>query len=161
LSHAITSQRGRTGRGGTLRRKGRDVVVACASVLVLAFLVLFAVAAPSNELSASVGSVVPRPGESVNVEGRIVGASGDGLEGAEVVVRRAGMEPARALTNSSGRFRVSFRAACATYDVSLAAVASGDEVATSTTSRLCPGDSLPVDARVVTHGTFLWVPGPR
>jgi hypothetical protein len=98
---------------------------------------------------------------TATVEGRVLGPSGDGLEGAEVIVRRAGMTPVRALADSSGAFRVALRGRCASYLVSLSAKSQGDTVDTSARHRLCPGDSLPVDARVVTQGNFLWVPGPR
>jgi hypothetical protein len=91
----------------------------------------------------------------------VLGPTGDGLEGAEIVVRRTGMAPVRTLADTSGAFRVALRGDCATYFVSLQAEAQGDTVGTSARRHLCPGDSLPVDARVVTHGHFLWVPGPR
>ena len=93
--------------------------------------------------------------------GRVVGPTGDGIKGAEVVVRRSGMTPVRALADASGAFRVALRGECASYVVSLSAKSGGDTVGTSARRHLCPGDALPVDARVVTHGHFLWVPGPR
>ena len=161
MSQAANSGHARSGSVPKSKAAGRDVMVACASAAVVAFLVFFAVAGPSSELSASVGPVVPRPGMTATVEGRVLGPSGDGLEGAEVIVRRAGMTPVRALADSSGAFRVALRGRCASYLVSLSAKSQGDTVDTSARRRLCPGDSLPVDARVVTQGNFLWVPGPR
>ncbi len=139
----------------------RDVVVASSSAAVLVFLVLFAVAGPSSELSANVGPVVPRPGDAVMVEGRVTGPAGDGLEGAEIEVRGPGMAPVRRLADASGAFRVALEGSCRTYVVALSAESGGDTVETTSRHRLCPGDSLPVDARVVSQGHFLWIPGPR
>ena len=148
-------------RKRSLRSSLRDVLVAGASAGVVALLVLFAVAAPNPELTASVGPVVPRPGTSAVVEGRVLEPNGGGLEGARIHVRRAGRTAGTAVSDEGGSFRVELGGSCATYAVSLRAETEGDEVETASTWRLCPGDSLPVDARVVTHGHFLWVPGPR
>ena len=137
------------------------MVVATWSVAVLVFLVLFAVAAPSSKLSADFGPVVPRPGDAVTVEGRVTGPSGNGLEGAEIEVRSQGMSPVRRLADASGAFRVAFDGSCSQYVLALSAESGGDTVETTSRHRLCPGDSLPVDARVVTQGHFLWIPGPR
>lgn len=161
MGHLAASSRARSGVGKTWRRAGRDAVVASASAAVLAFLVFFAVAAPTGELTASVGPVVPRPGTTATVEGRVLGPTGDGLEGAEIVVRRTGMRPVRTVADPSGAFRVALRGDCATFTVSLRAEARGDTMRTSARRHLCPGDSLPVDARVVMQGHFLWIPGPR
>jgi hypothetical protein len=95
------------------------------------------------------------------VEGRVLTAGGGGLEGAEVAVLRAGGDRQTASSGPDGTFRVFLSGGCSTYTVLLRARASGDAVETASRARLCPGDSLPVDARVVTYGHFLWVPGPR
>ena len=139
----------------------RDVVVASTSAGVVVLLVLFAFAAPSPELTASVGPVVPRPGTNAVVEGRVLEANGGGLEGARIHVSRAGRTAGMAVSDEGGAFRVELDGSCAVYAVSVRAESEGDEVETASTRRLCPGDSLPVDARVVTNGHFLWVPGPR
>jgi hypothetical protein len=144
-----------------LQQLARDVVVASASVAVLLFLVAFAIAGPSAELETSVGPVVPRPGTEALVAGRVVAADGAGLEGAEIAVRRSGRVLASARSDSSGAFRLELTGGCSTYAISLQARTLGEVVGTTSRRRLCPGDSLPVDARIVTQGHFLWVPGPR
>lgn len=144
------------------RRLVRDALVASTSVAVLALLVFVAVASPSSKLMANVGPVVPRPGKQAVVEGRVLEANGGGLEGAEVaVLRKGGGEREIASSGADGAFRVVLDGGCSTYTVFVRAEASGDDVETASRARLCPGDSLPVDARVVTYGHYLWVPGPR
>ena len=139
----------------------RNAGVAGSSVAVLAFLVLFALAGPSNELKASIGPVVPRPGLDAVVEGRILTAGGGGLEGARIAVQRAGRIAGSAVSDDAGAFRVELDGACSSYAISVRADVGGDELVDHSTRRLCPGDALPVDARVETNGHFLWVPGPR
>lgn len=95
------------------------------------------------------------------VEGRVLEADGGGLQGAQIVVREGGRVVANAQSRDDGAFRVDLRGGCAAYDVSIRARASGSNVDAATRRQLCPGDALPVDARVVTEGHFLWVPGPR
>jgi len=144
------------------RARIRDATVALASAGVLALLVFYAVAAPSVSLSANVGPVVPRPGPASVVLGRVLTSSGGGLKGARVEVRRTGREAGTfALSNAAGAFRVELPGSCAVYEISVRARAEGSTVATNARRRLCPGDALPIDARVVTQGHFLWVPGPR
>ena len=118
-------------------------------------------AAPSAKLTASFGPVVPRPGANAVVEGRVLKADGGGLQGAQIVVRESGHPVGNAQSRDSGAFRVDLRGSCAAYDISIRARASGSNVDATTRRQLCPGDALPVDARVVTEGHFLWVPGPR
>lgn len=139
----------------------RDVGVAGSSVAVLAFLVFFALAGPSNQLNASIGPVVPRPGSGAVVEGRVLTADGGGLEGARVAVQRRGRIAGSAVSDDAGAFRVELDGACSSYAISVRADVGGDELIDHSTRRLCPGDALPVDARVETDGHFLWVPGPR
>lgn len=139
----------------------RDAAVAGSSVTVLAFLVFFALAGPSNELTASVGPVVPRPGSDAVVEGRVLTSNGGGLEGARVAVHRGGSVAGSAVSDDAGAFRVELDGACSRYAISVRADVGGDELVDHSTRRLCPGDALPVDARVETDGHFLWVPGPR
>jgi hypothetical protein len=130
------------------------------SCFVVVLLVLYAVAAPSSELTASVGPVVPRPGNHAVVEGRVLEADGGGLAGAQIAVRRGG-QMRTTVSDDGGSFRLRLAGGCAVYAISVRAETHGAEVETSSRQRLCPGDSLPVDARVITHGHFLWVPGPR
>jgi hypothetical protein len=148
-------------RPTSARARARDVVVAAASLAVIGLLVLYAVAAPSAKLTASVGSVVPRPGNTAVVEGRVLDAGGGGLGGAEIVVRSDGRQLAAAHSRDDGTFRIDLGRRCAAYDVSIQAHSAGANVHTATSRRLCPGDALPVDAHVITEGHFLWVPGPR
>jgi hypothetical protein len=131
------------------------------SALVVAFLVLFALAGPSSDLTASVGPVVPRPGSSAVVEGRVLEADGGALAGAQIRVTEAGRRVGAAVSDDEGSFRVELDGACSAYAISVRASVQGDDVVAGSTRRLCPGDALPVDARVVTNGHFLWVPGPR
>lgn len=160
LSQAATSTRN-TPRGAGWRSRTRDVFVAGASVGVLAFLVLFAVAGPTADLDTSIGPVVPRPGTAAVVEGRVLGAAGDGLAGATVTARRVGGLARETRTDGDGSFRVALHGGCARYVVSVEARADGETYTERATRHLCPGDSLPVDARVITSSHFLWVPGPR
>jgi hypothetical protein len=139
----------------------RDAAVASSSVGVIALLVFVALASPSSKLTADVGPVVPRPGTQAVVEGRVLEANGGGLEGAEVAVLRRDGEREVASSGDDGAFRVVLSGGCSTYTVLVRAKASGDDVQTASRVRLCPGDSLPVDARVVTYAHYLWVPGPR
>jgi hypothetical protein len=91
----------------------------------------------------------------------MLAADGSGLEGARVEVERAGRTAATAVTRDDGAFRVELEGGCSVYAIALRTEAEGSPVEQVTRRRLCPGDSLPVVARVVTHGHFLWVPGPR
>jgi hypothetical protein len=144
-----------------LNRRIRDSVVALSSFGVLGLLAFYALAAPTAKLSADVGSVVPRPGSTAVVQGRIIEPDGGGLKGARVVVRRGDRPAGVAVSNDAGAFRVELRGGCALYVIAIDAGAVGARVTTDIRRRLCPGDALPVDARVVTQGHFLWVPGPR
>jgi len=139
----------------------RDAWTALASAGVIALLVFYAVAAPTAGLSASVGPVVPRPGTNAVVQGRVLKSDGGGLGGARIVVHRNGRPAGSGVSNSSGTFRVELSGTCALYDIVVRARTLGTTVKTSARQRLCPGDALPLDARVVTQGHFLWVPGPR
>lgn len=127
----------------------------------VALLVAYALAGPTAELTASVGPAVPRPGTTASVLGRVLDVNGGGLEGARIEVRRAGRLAAAGVSNDAGTFRVELRGSCSAYAISVQAHANGSSVGTDARRRLCPGDALPIDARVVTHGHFLWVPGPR
>ena len=131
------------------------------SLGVVALLIFYAVAAPSAKLTASFGPVVPRPGANAVVEGRVLEADGGGLQGAQIVVREGGRPVGNGRSRDSGAFRIDLPGGCASYDISIRARASGSGVDAATQRRLCPGDALAVDARVVTEGHFLWVPGPR
>jgi hypothetical protein len=144
------------------RRPFRDAWVALVSAGVVALLVLYAVAAPTSELSASIGQPVPRPGSTAVVQGRFLEADGSPLAGAHVDVERAGGGmTAKSVSADDGTFRVEVSGGCSAYTISLRADAQGSPVAAESQRRICPGDAVPVVARVVTQGHFLWVPGPR
>ena len=150
-----------TARARVMRTRARDAFVASMSALVIAFLVFFAFAAPTSRLTASVGPVVPRPGVDAVVEGRVREAGGEGLEGARIEVRENGRSAGAAVSDQAGVFRIELDGGCAAYVISVTAETEGSRVVSESTRRLCPGDALPVEARVITHGHFLWVPGPR
>jgi hypothetical protein len=139
----------------------RDVTVVCASAGVLALLVFYALAAPTAKLKASIGSVVPRPGSTAVVRGRVLEPNGGGLDGARIVVRRSGRTIGAAVSDDAGTFRVDLSGRCAVYDISVRAHAFGSTVETAARRQLCPGDALPMDVRMITQGHFLWIPGPR
>lgn len=132
-----------------------------ASAGVIGLLVAYVFAGPTAKLSASVGPAVPRPGTTAFVVGRIVEVDGGGLEGALVEVRRGRKLAGVTISDDAGAFRVELQGGCSAYAISLKAEANGSTVGAHTRRRLCPGDALPIDARVVTQGHFLWVPGPR
>jgi len=146
---------------GSFRARLRDVGVACSSLLVLALLVGYALAGPTPELTAAVGPVVPQPGTSAVVQGRVTDASGDGLEGARIEVKRAERVFGSAVSDGDGRFRAMVKAPCGRYEISLRATTQGSNLETSPREYMCPGDAVPIEARIVTHGHFIWVPGPR
>jgi hypothetical protein len=139
----------------------RDIVVASSSLGVVGLLVLYALAGPTAKLAADVGPVVPRPGSTAVVLGRVLEADGGGLDGAQIVVRRSGRPAGTAVSDDAGAFRVELRGSCASYRIAIRARALGSNVKAVAQRQLCPGDALPVDVRVVTQGHFIWVPGPR
>ena len=136
--------------------------IALTSACVLVLLVLYAVAAPTAELAASIGEPVPRAGSTAVVQGRFFEADGSSLAGARVDVAAAGREyAASGVSAEDGTFRVVLRGGCDSYTISLRADAQGAPVEAESRRRICPGDAVPVVARVETQGHFLWVPGPR
>jgi hypothetical protein len=139
----------------------RDAGVAFASFAVIGLLVLYALAGPTAKLSADFGPVVPRPGTTAIVQGRILNSSGGGLDGARVLVARRGEAVGRAITDGAGTFRIDVRGSCGVYRILVRAHAAGSDVDTAARRQLCPGDALPVDAQIETQGHFIWIPGPR
>jgi hypothetical protein len=163
VEHADSLRDARSRRRQAAPPRGllRNVTVALASVGVLALLVAYALAAPTPELRLEVGHVVPQPGATAVVEGRVVEPDATGLGGSRIEVRRGGELTAAAVTDEAGRFRVDLAGACGTYEIVLRTRWQGSALEDRGRRRLCPGDSLPIDARVVTQGHYLWVPGPR
>jgi hypothetical protein len=139
----------------------RDVTVLITSAGVIALLVMYAIAAPSVRLRTDVGAVVPRPGSSAVVTGRVLTSGGGGLDGARIEVRHTGRRVASGLSSASGAFRVLLARHCETYEITVRAPAQGTTATSTVRRRLCPGDALPLDARVVMQDHFIWVPGPR
>jgi hypothetical protein len=139
----------------------RDATVALFSAGVIGLLVLYAIAAPSVSMSAGVEPVVPLPGPTAVVVGRVLTSGGGGLKGARVDVRSSRGLTRTTSSNVAGSFRVALPGRCALYRITIQATAEGSNVTASVRHQLCPGDALPVDARIVTQGQFLWVPGPR
>jgi hypothetical protein len=76
-------------------------------------------------------------------------------------VRRSDRLAGTTVSDEAGAFGVELRGGCSAYAITLRAEAQGSTVGTVSRHRLCPGDALPIDARVATQGHFLWVPGPR
>jgi hypothetical protein len=95
------------------------------------------------------------------VQGRVVEPDESGLGGLRIEVRRGGGIAAAAVSDRTGRFRVDLTGVCGVYEVLLRTTWHGSALERRARRRLCPGDALPLDARVVTQGHFLWVPGPR
>jgi hypothetical protein len=139
----------------------RNVVVALTSVSVVALLVGYAFAGPTPGLTLSVGHVVPQPGATAVVQGRAVEPDASGLGGVRIEVRRRGEIAAAAMSDRTGRFRLDLSGGCGVYEVTLRARWQGSALEGETQRRLCPGDALPLEARVVTQGHYFWVPGPR
>ena len=139
----------------------RNVAVAFTSAAVLAFLIAYALAAPTPELTLRVGDVVPQPGATAVVQGRVVEPDASGLGGLRIQVRRGGETAGAAVSDRTGRFRVDLRSGCGEYEVLLKARWQGSALESNARRRLCPGDALPLDVRIVTQGHYLWVPGPR
>jgi hypothetical protein len=163
VEQADTLRDARPRRRQAAPRRGllRNATVAFASAGVIALLVAYALAAPTPELRLEVGDVVPRPGATAVVEGRVVQPDASRLGGSRIEVRRGGEIAGVAVTDDAGRFRVGLSGPCGTYEVVLRTTWQGSALERRARRRLCPGDSLPLDARVVTQGHFLWVPGPR
>lgn len=139
----------------------RNVVVALTSVSVVALLLGYAFAGPTPGLTLSVGHVVPQPGATAVVQGRAVEPDASGLGGVRVNVLRGGAIAAEAVSDRRGMFRVDLIGGCAVYEVTLQAKWRGSALEGEARRRLCPGDALPLEARVVTQGHYFWVPGPR
>jgi hypothetical protein len=163
VQHVETQAHGRRGHTAVqrIRAIARNVVVASASVLVLALLAGYALAGPTPELSLTVGPVVPQPGATAVVQGRFLEPDDGGLSGVRVLVRRGRAPAGESVTSGNGRFRVELRGGCGVYRVSVEATWQGSKLDGGTQRRLCPGDALPLDGRVITQGHVLWVPGPR
>jgi hypothetical protein len=139
----------------------RNVAVALTSVSVVALLVAYALAGPTPGLTLSVGHVVPQPGATAVVQGRAIQPDASGLRGMRVEVRRGGAIAAEGVSDRRGMFRVDLIGGCGVYEVTLQARWQGSALEGETRRRLCPGDALPLEARVVTQGHYFWVPGPR
>jgi hypothetical protein len=93
------------------------------------------------------------------LHGRILESNGGGLENAALEVSGpTGTRIARA--GKQGFFRLDLLGSCSTYRIALRARSHGRALATRLARRLCPGEELEVDARVVVDGHFIWMPTP-
>jgi hypothetical protein len=145
-----------------LRRSvARNVAVALTSAAVVAVLIAYALAGPTPELKLTVGHVIPQPGTSAVVQGKAIEPDASGLGGVRVEVRQRGGIAVTAVSDRTGTFRVDLRGGCGVYDVTVRARWHGSALEREARRRLCPGEALPLEARVVTQGHYLWVPGPR
>ena len=135
----------------------RDFATAVVSIAVVAFLVAYALTKPSVTLAAA-ANVEEHAGNDAVVAGRVLDSDGDGLAGAEVRAARPGGTALSARSGERGYFRLELPGACAVYDVDFAAAAHGSQLRKSLRQRLCPGDALEVDARIVADGQLLWMP---
>ena len=92
---------------------------ALVSVGVIAFLIAYALAAPTPDLRLEVGHVVPQPGATAVVEGRVIEPDTSGLGGSRIEVRRRGGASGTDICDADGRFRVDLAGSCGTYEVVL------------------------------------------
>jgi hypothetical protein len=143
--------------GWSARGLVRDVFVAAASAAVIGFLVFYAVSKPDVRFDLTLGAVEPYPAQVAVLHGRIVKADGEGV-GAQVTAQRRGAPRQRALTGERGFFRLELRSPCGSYDIAVAAQGSGRSFARRFTRRLCPGQALELDGRIVSTGNFIWIP---
>ncbi len=136
----------------------RNAFVAAVSAAVVAFLVFYALSRPEVKLQTSVGSLESHPGGSAIVHGRVLEADGDGVSGARLTVGRPGAPQRTARTGERGFFRLDVKGGCGTYEIELAARASGRSLARHLLQPLCPGQALELVGRIVATGNFVWVP---
>ena len=123
------------------------------------FLAGYALSGPGLKLAAAAADVHAHGGRQAVIHGRIVESNGGGLANAALEVRGpAGTRIARA--GRQGFFRVDLLGSCATYRIALRAKSHGRELGTRLARRLCPGEELEVEARVVVDGHFIWMPTP-
>lgn len=132
--------------------------MAVTSAAVVAFLVFYAFSRPEVGISASVGSLEATPGQPAVVHGRILEADGDAVSGAQLTVWRPGSPPQKTTTGERGFFRLALRGGCGTYEIDLSARSGGRSLERRLAHRLCPGQALEVEGRIVASGNFVWVP---
>lgn len=136
----------------------RDAFVAVTSAAVVAFLVFYAFSRPEVAIRASVGSLEASPGQSAVVHGRIIEADGDAVSGAQLKVWRRGSPPRTTTTGERGFFRLNLQGGCGIYEIDLSARSGGRSLGRRLAHRLCPGQALEVEGRIVASGNFVWVP---
>lgn len=139
------------------RRLGRDALVFTISLAVVLFLAAYALSDPGLELAAATGDVRGHAGRQALVEGRILESNGSGLASARVEMQGpAGTRVA--YTGRQGFFRLAYLGSCATYRIALRGRSHDRDLVTRLKRRLCPGDAVEVEARVVADGQFIWMP---
>jgi hypothetical protein len=123
------------------------------------FLTGYALSGPGLELAAVAADVHAHGGRQAVIHGRILESDGGGIANAALEVRSpTGTRIARA--GEQGFFRLDILGSCATYRIALRAKSHGQELGTRLARRLCPGEELEVEARVIADGHFLWMPTP-
>lgn len=137
----------------------RDCVVALGSVAVIAFLVAYALSSPTARVEAAVAGVTEHAGRNGIVHGRVLEATGDPVEDAEVRLVRVGGRETATRTGERGYFRADVTGSCAAYRIVFRLDADrGTSAETGVAREICPGDAVEVEARVVTDGQLVWVP---
>lgn len=126
-------------------------------MVVVAFLVAYALSSPTVEIDAAVAAVEQHPGRQAVLHGRVHDASGDGVADVEVRVERPGVRAVVGQSGERGYFRVDVVGACNRYRVVLR-LPESEDAATEFGRELCPGDAVEVDARLVSEGQLVWVP---
>jgi hypothetical protein len=127
------------------------------SLVVMLFLAAYALSDPGLELAVVTGDVHEHAGAQAVVHGRVVDSNGDGLADAALAVSGpTGTKIAE--VDEQGFFRLDLLGACAAYRVDLRGRSHGRALVTRLERRLCPGDELEVDARVIVDGQLVWIP---
>jgi hypothetical protein len=124
----------------------------------MAFLVAYALADPGYELATATSAVSRHAGSNAILNGRLVDGGGEPVEGARLVVERAGRRVDADVSDARGAFRVDLAGPCSSYDVALTANADGRRLTTRLRRELCPGEALTMKARVVGRGQLIWMP---
>jgi hypothetical protein len=140
------------------RDRGRDCTVALASTAVVAFLVAYTLTTPSFALDTAVSHVMQHPGARAIIQGRVLDADGDGIPGAEIRAHQPGGGIQVVHSGERGYFRLVLAGACAVSHIDVAVAAGGGRARTTLRRRLCPGDALEIDSRLLAEGQPIWFP---
>jgi hypothetical protein len=131
-------------------------MVFATSLVVMLFLAAYALSDPGLKL-AVVTDVGEHAGPQAVLHGRVLDSNGSGLAGASLAVH--GPRGTKiAAVGKQGLFRLDLLGACATYRVDLRGQSHGRALVTRLERRVCPGDELRLEARVVVDGQLIWMP---